>query len=156
MLLVGDDLPLPENRVTLSGTMKDSDGLPAPKISYKLHPNDQLMMDYAVERAKDLAAAVNAWDVKVNRYTHPERGYAPPAWHLLGTCRMGTDPAESVTNQWGQTWDVPNLYVMDGSLLPTGGAVNPTSTIGAVALRAANHLRDRFAEARTETKTVEK
>ncbi|MEA2531916.1 MAG: 2-methyl,2-propanediol dehydrogenase, partial [Thermomicrobiales bacterium] len=55
--------------------------------------------------------------------------------------------------QWGQTWDVPNLYLMDGSLLPTGGAVNPTSTIGAVVLRAASHLRDRFAEARTEQRS---
>jgi choline dehydrogenase-like flavoprotein len=89
----------------------------------------------------------------VNRWTIPGRGYAPPAWHLLGTCRMGSDPADSVTNQWGQTWDVPNLYLMDGSLLPTGGAVNPTSTIGAVVLRAASHLRDRFAEARTEQRS---
>jgi choline dehydrogenase-like flavoprotein len=114
------------------------------------------MMDFAVERALDLARAVDAWDVKVNRYHVSGRGYSPPAWHLLGTCRMGSDPADSVTNQWGQTWDVPNLYLMDGSLLPTGGAVNPTSTIGALALRAASHLRDRFAEARSEKKTVER
>lgn len=153
ILLVGDDLPLPENRVTLSDTLADSDGLPAPKIEYHLHANDRLMMDFAIERAKELAAAVNAWDIKVNDFTIPGRGYAPPAWHLLGTCRMGTKPENSVTNQWGQTWDVPNLYLMDGSLLPTGGAVNPTSTIGAVVLRAASHLRDRFAEARTETRT---
>ena len=154
ILLVGDDLPLPENRVTLSETLTDSDGLPAPKISYRLHPNDRRMMDYAIERAKEIAAAVDAWDVKVNDFSVPGRGYCPPAWHLLGTCRMGTDPRASVTNQWGQTWDVPNLYLMDGSLLPTGGAVNPTSTIGAVVLRAATHLRDRFAEARTERQTV--
>jgi 2-methyl-1,2-propanediol dehydrogenase len=153
ILLVGDDLPLPDNRVTLSETLVDSSGLPAPKISYGLHRNDELMMDYAVERGVDLAKAVNAFDYKVNRWTIPGRGYTPPAWHLLGTCRMGTDLADSVTNQWGQTWEVPNLYIMDGSTLPTGGAVNPTSTIGAVALRAANHLKDRFAEARTETRT---
>ena len=67
---------------------------------------------------------------------------------------MGSDPRDSVVNQWGQTWDVPNLYIMDGSVLPTGGAVNPTSTIGAVALRNAAHLRDRFAEARTEQRTM--
>ncbi len=156
VLLVGDDLPLPENRVTLSETLKDSSGLPAPKITYHLHPNDQRMMDYAVERALDLARAVDAWDVKVNRWTDAQGNYRPPAWHLLGTCRMGTDPRTSVTNQWGQTWEVPNLYIMDGSLLPTGGAVNPTSTIGAVVLRAATHLRDRFAEARVERRTTER
>lgn len=156
LLLVGDDLPLADNRVTLSETIKDTSGLPAPKISYALHPNDQRMMDYAVERALEFAKAVDAWDVKVNRWLNDEGRYCPPAWHLLGTCRMGTDPSNSVTNQWGQTWEVPNLYIMDGSLLPTGGAVNPTSTIGAVVLRAASHLRDRFAEARGERKTTER
>lgn len=148
ILLVGDDLPLAENRVTLSATMTDSDGLPAPKIAYGLHPNDERMMDFSVERAKDLAAAVDAFDVKVNRHHVPDQGYAPPAWHLLGTCRLGGDPRDSVVNKWGQSWDVPNLYLMDGSVLPTGGAVNPTSTIGALSLRNATHLRDRFAEAR--------
>jgi 2-methyl-1,2-propanediol dehydrogenase len=154
ILCVGDDLPLPDNRVTLSETVVDSDGIPAPKVTYNLHPNDQRMMDFAVDRAVDLAHACDAFDVKVNRWTVPGRGYAPPAWHLLGTCRMGIDPETSVTNEWGQTWDVPNLYIMDGSLLPTGGAVNPTSTIGAVVLRAATHLRDRFADARTEKQTA--
>jgi len=153
VLLCGDDLPLPENRVTLSETVTDSDGLPAPRISYRLHPNDARMMDYAVDRALDLAAAVDAVDVKVNRWTVPGRGYAPPAWHLLGTCRLGSDPRDSVVNQWGQSWEVPNLYLMDGSVLPTGGAVNPTSTIAALALRNAAHLRDRFAAARTERRT---
>ena len=124
--------------------MVDSDGLPAPKITYKLHPNDQRMMDFGVERAVDLALAVDAFDIKVNRWTLPERGYTPPAWHLLGTCRLGTDPDASVVNQWGQAWEVPNLYLMDGSVLPTGAAVNPSTTIAAMTLRNASHLRDRL------------
>jgi len=140
ILLVGDDLPLSENRVTLSETLKDSDGLPAPKIDYHLHPNDERMMNFAVDRAVDLAKAAGAFDYKINRYLGPGGGYAPPAWHLLGTARMGTDRRDSVVNQWGQSWDVPNLYLMDGSVLPTGAAVNPTSTIGAMTLRAATHL----------------
>ena len=154
VLLVGDDLPMADNRVTLSDSLTDADGLPAPRIAYKLHPNDERMMDFAVDRALEFAAAVDAVDVKVNHCTVPGRGYAPPAWHLLGTCRLGTDPADSVVNQWGQSWEVPNLYLMDGSVLPTGGAVNPTSTIGALALRHAAHLRDRFAEARMEQRSM--
>ena len=153
-LLVGDDLPLAENRVTLSATQTDSDGLPAPKIDYRLDPNDERMMAFAIDRAKELATAVGAFDVKVNDYTQATGRYAPPAWHLLGTCRMGDDPADSVVNRWHQSWDVPNLYLMDGSVLPTGAAVNPTSTIGAVVLRAASHLRDTFAAARTATRTL--
>ena len=61
----------------------------------------------------------------------------PPAWHLMGTARMGDDPATSVTDGEHRAWDAPGLYICDGSSLPTGGAVNPTSTIGAVALRCA-------------------
>jgi choline dehydrogenase-like flavoprotein len=140
ILCVGDDLPLPTNRVTLSESMIDSDGIPAPKITYGLHANDAAMMDYAVDRAVELAQAAGAIDIKVNRWRNAAGKYTPPAWHLLGTCRLGDDPATSVVDQWGRSWDVPNLSIMDGSVLPTGGAVNPTSTIGALTLRNATHL----------------
>lgn len=142
ILCVGDDLPLPDNRVTLSERLVDSDGVPAPKISYGLHPNDQTMMDFAVDRAVELGQAAGAFDIKVNRWRNAEGKYAPPAWHLLGTCRMGVDPATSVVDQWGRSWDIPNLSIMDGSVLPTGGAVNPTSTIGALTLRNATRLAE--------------
>ena len=61
-------------------------------------------------------------------------------WHLLGTARMGNDPATSVVDAWGRSHDVPNLFVVDGSAWPTSGGVNPTATIGAIALRAADHM----------------
>lgn len=141
-LLVGDDLPLAENRVTLSDTLVDGDGLPAPRITYRLCDNDRRLMDFAVARAVELAEACGAWEVRANPFTDAAGRYTPPAWHLLGTCRMGTDPATSVVDPALRAWDVPNLYVMDGSVLPTGAAVNPTSTIGAVVLRAASALRD--------------
>ncbi len=60
--------------------------------------------------------------------------------HLLGTATMGTDPATSVVNEWNIAHDVPNLAIVDGSVMPTSGAVNPTATITALALRAAEHL----------------
>ena len=148
VLVVGDDLPVATNRVTLSTTEVDSDGLPAPRITYKLDPNDRRQIDFGIDRARDLARAIGATDIRVNNLTNAAGEYAPPAWHLLGTCRMGTDPEASVVNQWHQSWDVPNLYIIDGSVLPTGGAVNPTSTIGALAMRAAANLRDAFADAR--------
>jgi choline dehydrogenase-like flavoprotein len=61
-------------------------------------------------------------------------------WHLLGTARMGSDPATSVTDPYGRLHDVPNVYVVDGSVFPTSGAVNPTSTIVALALPATEQL----------------
>jgi len=60
--------------------------------------------------------------------------------HLLGTARMGTDPVTSVCDPFGRTHDVPNVFVVDGSLFVTSGGVNPTSTICALALRTAEHL----------------
>jgi choline dehydrogenase-like flavoprotein len=58
----------------------------------------------------------------------------------MGTARMGTDPARSVVNEWGQAHDVPNLYVYDGSVFITSSGFNPTGTICAIALRAVKHL----------------
>lgn len=146
IVCMGDDLPLPENRVTLSDTVVDSSGLPAPKIDYALHPNDRRMMDFAIERAVEVAHACNAWDVAINRWDRFGKEYAPNAFHLYGTCRMGDDPETSVTNQWGQCWEARNVVVIDGSLMPTGGAINPTSTIGSVALRCADHLATNFSD----------
>lgn len=148
VLVCGDDLPVATNRVTLSATLTDSDGLPAPHVAYKLDPNDRRQIEYGIDRVRELAGALDAFDFRANRFLDDAGEYSPPAWHLLGTCRLGADPETSVVNQWQQSWEVPNLYLMDGSVLPTGGAVNPTSTIGALAMRASANLRDNFGQAR--------
>jgi choline dehydrogenase-like flavoprotein len=144
ILVVGDDLPQASNRVTLSETQRDSSGLPAAHIHYRLHANDERLIRFGIDRALDIAKAADARDTKVNAFRTPSGDYFPPAWHLLGTARMGADPASSVVNLWHQTWDVPNLYIVDGSSMPTAAAVNPTSTISALALRAATHLAANF------------
>ncbi len=149
LLVVCDDLPLPHNRVTLSDTCVDTSGLPAPKVAYEICKNDSRLLEFAVDRAVDLAGAMNAWDVRVNDHRNAEGRYTPPCFHWMGTARMGDDPATSVVTPWHQAWDCPNLYVIDGSVLVTGGAVNPTSTISALAYRAATRLADRFADARS-------
>ena len=136
---IGDDLPQATNRITLSETQTDSDGLPAAKLAYLPHENDLRMMRYSIERLRDLAESVRAFDIGVNDY-YEDGVYRTPAWHMLGTCRMGDDPERSVVNKWHQSWEVPNLYVVDGSSFPTGGVVNPTSTVTALALRAARHI----------------
>jgi choline dehydrogenase-like flavoprotein len=60
----------------------------------------------------------------------------------------------SVVNRWNQSWDVPNLFIVDGSVFTTGGVVNPTPTVCALALRAAEHLRDNFADIRKTTRPL--
>ena len=67
---------------------------------------------------------------------------------------MGADPDTSVVNNWHQSWDVPNLYIVDGSAFATGGVVNPTPTVCALALRAAEHLRDNFRDLRRATRPL--
>ncbi len=149
---IGDDLPQASNRVTLSATEQDADGLPAPKISYAPHENDRRMMRFALQRLEDIAQAAGAFDHHLHDYMSADGVYQTPAWHLLGTCRMGAEPETSVINKWHQAWDATNLYIVDGSALTTGGVVNPTNTICALALRAAEHLRDRFGDLRRATK----
>jgi choline dehydrogenase-like flavoprotein len=124
--------------------MVDSSGLPTARLSYRLHPNDDRLIRYGMERALEIAKAADAFDIKVNDFREADGQYRPPTWHLLGTARMGDDPETSVTNLWHQSWDVPNLYIIDGSSMPTCAGVNPTSTISAMALRAAGRIARNF------------
>jgi 2-methyl-1,2-propanediol dehydrogenase len=151
---IGDDLPNPDNRITLSASMKDALGRPAPKLHYVPGDNDERMMRYQLERLEEIAKAAGAVDYKLNDYKDAEGVYRTPAWHLLGTCRMGPSPEMSVVNKWHQAWDVPNLYIVDGSVFTTGGVVNPTPTVCALALRAAEHLRDDFQKLRGATRPL--
>lgn len=130
-----EDLPVLSNRVELDPAHTDSSGLPGVRLVWELHPNDRRLVEWGVERARELAEAAGASELHTTGPAVPN-----PAWHLLGTCRMGSDPATSVIDRYHQTWDVPNLYLCDGSSFVTGGAVNPTSTIGALALRCADGI----------------
>lgn len=143
---IGDDLPQTSNRITLSQTEMDSDGLPAAKLHYVPHENDRRMMRFGIERLRELARSVDAFDTVVTDY-YEDGVYRTPAWHMLGTCRMGIEPENSVVNKWHQSWEVPNLYVVDGSSFATGGVVNPTSTVTALALRCARHIAAGFRNA---------
>jgi choline dehydrogenase-like flavoprotein len=131
-----EDLPEEHNRVTLSPTLKDPFGLPAPKIHYRVGANTQAMLDFGLKRATEAFQAAGA------KRTIAQGLVEYAGFHLLGTARMGTDPATSVVNAECQTHDVPNLYIIDGSVFVTAAALNPTSTIQAIALRAATRLAD--------------
>lgn len=144
---IGDDLPQASNRITLSETETDGDGLPAAKLYYRPHENDICMMRYGIDRLRDLARSVDAFDVAVTDYY--ENGvYRTPAWHMLGTCRMGADPETSVIDNWHRSWEVPNLFICDGSSFATGGVVNPTSTVTALALRCGRYIAETFTNLR--------
>ena len=135
LLAICEDLPEPHNRVTLDPELKDGNGIPAPKITYELSENSKKMLDHGVARATEALEAAGAHDISGT----PLLGIA--GWHLMGTARMGTDPKTSVVNEWGRFHDVKNLFIVDGSIFVTSGAVNPTCTIQALALYVADTMK---------------
>lgn len=132
--ILGEDLPDEGNRIELDPVLKDGAGLPAPRVTYRISENSHRMMDFHVERAVESCRAAGAYDVKVDRTN------AGASAHLMGTCRMGTDPRSSVVDAWCRSHEVPNLYVIDSSTFVTSGGVNPGPTVAALAKRATAHL----------------
>jgi choline dehydrogenase-like flavoprotein len=138
MWIVGEDMPQETNGITLHSTEKDQYGLPVPNVHFDDHPNDIAMRSHAYKQGGALYDAVGA--VR----TFPTPPY--PSTHNLGTNRMSEKAKDGVVNKWGQTHDVPNLFVSDGSQFTTGAAENPTLTIVALALRQADHIAGRMAK----------
>ena len=138
VMVVAEDLPEQAQRVTLTGET-EADGLPGVRVEYTVSENARLILDFGLDRAEEVLRAAGAHRV-VRVPLAPLTG-----WHLLGTARMGTDPATSVTDARGRMHEVPNVVVADGSLFPTAGAVNPGATIGALALRIADGVAEDLA-----------
>ncbi|MBF6611494.1 MAG: GMC family oxidoreductase, partial [Chloroflexi bacterium] len=107
--VLGEILPDERNYVSIHPTEKDAFGIPVPYVHFNLFENDERMMRAGIARAVEVLTAAGATSTSsVNRYAH-----------LVGTCRMGFSPADSVVDQWCRSWDVPNLFICDGSVLPT-------------------------------------
>jgi choline dehydrogenase-like flavoprotein len=123
-------LPLPENRVTVTNAFTDQFGLPVARMDYTQCENDRANIAFAKQTLHDIFKAADAQDVlEIDRYAH-----------LVGGCRMGTDPERSVVRADHRTWEVPNLFIADGSVMPTQGSANPALTIMALASRLAEIL----------------
>ena len=125
-------LPLDHNRVTLAGE-KDRNGLPVAHFSYTQCDNDRALEQAAQSVQEDILKAAGATEtIAIKRYAH-----------LVGGCRMGRDASSGVVDANLRTFAVPNLYITDGSVLPTQGSANPALTIMALAARCADHLISR-------------
>lgn len=129
--MVGEVEPRESNRVELAEE-EDGLGLRIPRVSFSYSDADKRLSAHAVGFMERTLEAAGAKDLWVEEDTA----------HLMGGCRMGFSPEDSVTNADGRTWDIPNLWICDGSLFPTGGGVNPSLTIMALACR----IGDRIAE----------
>jgi choline dehydrogenase-like flavoprotein len=138
MWLVGEDLPQPDNRVTLHATEKDKHGMPIPVVHFKDHANDVAMRNHAYKAGTAVYQSLGATQV----FELPPF----PSTHNLGTCRQSERAQDGVCNKFGQAHDVPNLFISDGSQFTTSGAENPTLTIVALAIRQAGYVSDQLSK----------
>ena len=132
MWLVGEDMPQETNRISLHASEKDQFGMAVPNVHFDDHPNDLAMREHAFKQG---AAVYEAAGAKKIYRTPPY-----PSTHNLGTNRMSDNAKDGVVNKWGQSHDIKNLFVSDGSQFTTGAAENPTLTIVALAIRQAGYI----------------
>jgi choline dehydrogenase-like flavoprotein len=133
--VAGTSLPLESNAVSLDPELKDEWGMPAIRVTYQDHPDDLANARFLQDRGAEILEAAGAL-----RVSKPPVIPQTSGMHLLGTCRMGSDPAKSVVDRYHRSHDVPNLFVCDGSSLVTSGRGQPTMTIQALAFRAAESI----------------
>ena len=138
MWIVGEDMPQETNRVTLNHDVTDQHGLPVANVHFSDHANDKAMRAHAYKQGIAMYEAVGATRV------FPTPPY--PSTHNLGTNRMSANARDGVVNRWGQTHDISNLFISDGSQFTTGAAENPTLTIVALAIRQADHIASEMAK----------
>jgi choline dehydrogenase-like flavoprotein len=131
---IGEQLPDLRNQVTLDPFRRDAFDLPVPRLTNEPRNNDRAMIKTISASLKAILEAAGASSVWGNQQVPGMSS------HYLGTCRMGSNSNKSVVNEWGRTHDVPNLFIADGSVFVTGGAVNPALTISALATRTAEHI----------------
>lgn len=127
----GEELPNPNNRVELA-SQKDEFGFPIVRITHTYDQDAVGVWQQAIDEGLEIAKAAGAkesWAVR-----------AVPTIHIVGGTAMGRSAADSVANGYGQTHEIPNLWLSGVTLFPTEGAVNPSYTLYAVSLRAAEHL----------------
>jgi choline dehydrogenase-like flavoprotein len=138
LTVFGEMLPHVDNRVTLDPQRKDAYGVPVARISCVHRENDVAVAKDAREACNEMLAAAGFVPTRLNARL------SPPglACHEVGTIRMGRDPNTSALNSFCQSWDVRNLFVMDGSCFVSQGVQNPTLTMMAIAARSCDYLLD--------------
>jgi choline dehydrogenase-like flavoprotein len=136
----GEALSRYENYVDLDPEMKDRWGIPVLRFHYQFGDNEKKMCEDMAETAQEMMTSAGFTVVNVDRTILTE------GWsiHELGTARMGSDPKKSVLNQFQQSHDVKNLFVVDGSSHVSAACQNPTWTIMALAWRSCEYLADEF------------
>lgn len=138
----GEQLPNPENRVTLHPSKRDRWGNPLALFNVTYGENEHMMLQEASKDALAMLEAAGCTNISANEVSLTKPGNRI---HEMGSARMGRDPTTSVLNHWCQTHDVPNLFITDGSFMASSACQNPSLTYMAFSARAANHAADLIA-----------
>ncbi len=143
--LQGEDLAQPTNRVDLDPSVTDAWGLPAGRVTYRPHRHELVLSAHVAPLHEAILRDAGAeWVITTTSPRLADDGSptadTPESYHIMGTCRMGTDPTTSVVGPEGRLWDVDNVLVADSSVFPTSAGYNPTLTLVSVADRFARQL----------------
>jgi gluconate 2-dehydrogenase alpha chain len=135
-----ENLPYADQMIDLDPNVRDAWGLPAPRLTYDWRrPNERARVEYLLGKTEELGRAMGASQVWRAR----ERP-GSPGGHHQGGARMGSDPRMSVVNRYGQSWDIPNLFIAGGSNHPSIGGFNPTLTMQALAYMTADAIVNHY------------
>lgn len=135
-----ENLPYSDQTIDLDPDVRDQWGMPAPRLTYNWRrPNELARMEFMLAKLEELGRAMGA-----ARVWRAPLGSGMPGAHHVGGTRMGSDPANSVVNRYGQSWDIPNLFVVGSSTFPSMSGFNPTLTIQALAYMSANAIANRY------------
>ena len=135
------------NYLDLDPTYRDVYGRPLMRMTFDYTDNEHRMSDYLTDRAAEVARAMNAREIKINRRKGSWDVVPYQTTHNTGGAIMGTDPGTSAVNSYLQSWDVSNLFVIGASAFPQNPGYNPTGTVAALAYRAAEAITSRYIKA---------
>ena len=135
------------NYLDLDPTYRDVYGRPLLRMTFDYTDNEHRMSDYLTDRATDIAKAMKAREIKVNKRKGSWDVVPYQTTHNTGGAIMGSDPATSAVNRYLQSWDVSNLFVMGASAFPQNPGYNPTGTVAALAYYSAAAITQRYLKA---------
>ena len=141
MVAQTENLAYPDQMIDLDPNVRDAWGLPAPRVTYDWRrPNERARVEFMQKKMEEIGRAMSAHQV----WRAPVSPAGAPGAHHEGGTRMGSDPKTSVVNRYGQSWDIPNLFVIGSSTFPSMSGFNPTLTIQALAFMSADAIANRY------------
>jgi gluconate 2-dehydrogenase alpha chain len=141
MVAQTENLAYPDQAIDLDPDLRDAWGVPAPRVTYDWRrPNERARVEFMQNKMEEIGRAMGASIV----WRAPVSPAGAPGAHHEGGTRMGVDPKTSVVNRYGQTWDIPNLFVIGSSTFPSMSGFNPTLTIQALAYMSADAIANKY------------